>query len=633
MEPAATSLFVSYAHADSDRVHPLVNALIAAGYIVWWDTLIEGGATIARRIEDKLDSADAVVVVWSAKSIRSDWVRDEAARARDRKRLVPVTFDGSEAPLGFGQYHVVDLSRWNRRPDAAEFVRLKHGIEAAAGHEAPATLAATAARFGVSRRAALFTGGAVVVTAAVAGFVAFKPWGGGTSSRAVAVLPFANLSGDATQDYFSEGLSEEIRATLVRFSGLDVAAATSSNTFRGQSEDAKTIARSLGVGFLLDGSVRKEGENVRIDATLTDGSTGFANWTQRFDRKLEDIFALQSEIADAVASAILARVVPSGDLPGGTRVVAAYDAFLRGRALFNSDAGESSDRAALAQFEEAVALDPRFADAHAARSRSLAAIASLYSEAGQIVETYGEAVKAARQAVAIAPELANGQLALGFALLNGFLDFKGARSAYDQAYALGSGDADILLMFAYFASKAGRDDEALRVIARAEKLDPLNPRVFRAESLIRISAGQYDEAIASANRALAMNPQLSAAHAQIAVAQLELGKPADARAAYLSEPLASMRLAGLAIAERRLENAVAAERAMAQLISELGDAAIYQQAQVLAQWGMVVEALTALEKAYVVRDGGMTSINADPLFAPLRGEARFTRLLVQMGLD
>lgn len=629
-----SSLFISYARADRERVRPLADALTAAGHLVWWDALIDGGAAFAKVIEGKLDSADAVVVVWSATSIGSDWVRDEAAHARDHKRLVSVSLDRAEPPLGFRQYHAIDFDGWNARRDSAAFASLERSIAGLLdrpGAAAPVPVA-PAQRSGLSRRGLLIAGGGAVAVTAGAGAWWLRQSRSSAARNAVAVLPFANLSSEGGQDYFAQGLCEEVRAALVRNPGLRVAAPASSNEFKDHKEDARTIGKQLKVDFLLDGSVRRSGALVRIDATLTDAASGFASWSQSFDRTLDDIFAVQREIADTVTRALLAQVTGSGKVPGGTDVVAAYDAYLRGRALFNSDSGEASDREALVRFEEAIALDPKFAAAHAARSRSLTGIASLYSKAAQIEPTYRAAVQAAQTATGLAPDLAAAQLALGFATLNGFLDFKGARPAYERAFALGEGDADVLLMYAFFTSKSGRGDEALEVVRRAERLDPLNPRTQRGEGSILLASRKYAEAIAASTRALAMNPKLSSAHGHIGVAQLMQGQAEAARAAFMAEPLKSVHFAGLAIVEHRAGNWAGAEQAHAQLLAAYGDSAAYQQAQVLAQWGQGEAALAALDKAYAVRDGGMAGLLGDPLLDPLRQAPRFNQLLLRMGL-
>ncbi len=532
-QAAMPSIFISYARADRPRVKTLADLLIAAGYDVWWDALIDGGAAFARTIESKLETADAVVVVWSVTSIASDWVRDEAAHGRDRKRLVPITLDGVEPPLGFRQYHAINLARWNGKRDAAEFASLERGIAAAGTGEEPPAPAYAVRRSGLSRRGMLLTGGGVIAAAGV-GALIWQPWSASAAASAVAVLPFANLSGDKDQDYFSEGLSEEVRAALVRIAGLKVAAPTSSNEFRDTKEDARSIAKKLGVGFLLDGSVRKAGAMVRIAATLTDAATGFTSWSQTFDRKLDDIFALQSEIADAVAGALISRVAPTGKTPGGTEVVAAYDAYLRGRALYKSGGSEETDRAALSAFDQAIALDPKYAAAHAGRSRSLATIATNYAKADELVSLYESAITEAREAVALAPHLASAQLALGVAIINGHMDFKAARDPYDRAYALGAGDADILVPYAYFAFKSGRQQLARTAILKAETLDPLNPLTFRCEGFILLGSRQFAESIARSNQALAMNPKLASAHANIGLAQLAQGKTARSAQVFCS---------------------------------------------------------------------------------------------------
>jgi TolB-like protein len=630
-EAGKPSLFISYARADRPRVKPLADALIAAGYDVWWDALIDGGAAFAQTIESKLESADAVVVVWSATSIVSDWVRDEAAHGRDRKRLVPVTLDGVEPPLGFRQYHAINLAKWNGRRDAAELASLERGIAAAGSGGEPSTHTRETPKRGMSRRGVMLASGSIVAAAAT-GIAVWHPWQGSSAGKAVAVLPFANLSGDKGQDYFSEGLSEEVRAALVRIVGLKVAAPTSSNEFRDTKEDARSIAKKLGVGFLLGGSVRKAGEMVRIAATLTDASTGFTSWSQTFDRKLDDIFALQSEIADNVASALIASVAPSGKAPGGTSVVAAYDALLHGRALFNADAGEASDRAALAKFEEAITLDPRYAAAYAAKSRSLAAIASQYAPLEQLEALHRASTDAARRGVELAPDLAAAQLALGYETFSGLLDFRAARAPFESARTLGQGDADILVLFAFFAAKTGRADDAQRAISQAQTLDPLNPRTWRAEAFICNASGRYADAIRLANRALSMNARLASAHYYVGTAQFMLGNIEAARDAFALEPTPPLRFSGLGISEQKLGNNAQATAALDQLISGKAGNAVYQQAQIYAQWGNAEAAVAALDKARKVRDAGVTGILVDPMLIPLRRNPRYLALIAELGI-
>jgi TolB-like protein/Tfp pilus assembly protein PilF len=622
---------MSYARVDCHRVAALAKALSDYGYEVWWDALMEGGAAYAERIEAQLASADAVLAVWSKESVKSDWVRDEAGQGRDSHKLVAVTLDGTHPPIGFGQYHVVDLSSWKGAIASEEFRAISSGIAAVSRHDRGVPPKPMQNR-SFSRRTAVLGAGAIVVTAGAGMLVTLRPWAPAPVRNSVAVLPFQNLSGDPTQSYFSDGLSEEIRAALTRNAALKVAAPTSSNMFRDNSQDAKHIGARLNVAYLLEGSVRRVGNVVRIAAELIEAQSGFTRWSQDFEREFTDIFAIQSEIAATVANAMAIRATQPIDLPGGTTNGAAYDAYLRGRALFNADEGEATDRAALAQFESAILLDPSYAAAYAARSRSLAGIAAQYASADQLKSLYAEAIATAQRAVALAPELATGYLALAFATFTGRLDFRGARAPFERAAALGARDADVLLLYAMYASKAGLEQGAGDAVSRAIDLDPLNPRAWRAAASVAYAAGHYDEVIASAQHALSLSPTISNAHAMIGNAFFETERFQEAQAAYGAEPNRSFSLAGLAIVLHRLGNQSSAEQARAQLIASFGDSAMYQQAQIAAQWGDASTALADLEKARAVGDSGLLYMPTDPMLRNLRGDPRYGHLVRGMGL-
>jgi TolB-like protein len=641
------TVFLSYARADQPQAEKLAAALEAAGLKVWWDALIEGGAVFAKSIEAALGSCDAVIVCWSRTSVESDWVRDEAAKGRDLRKLVPVTFDGTAPPLGFGQYHSIDLSRWRGNADGAEVASLMRAVASATRKEirVPAgAVKGTSRPTFVTRRALLISAGTAGV--GVAGFVAWQRglFGGSAppSGNSVAVLPFENLSGDPAQVYFSDGLSEEVRATLARNNLLRVMAETSSGKFRDRKEDARTIALQLGVAYLLDGSVRRSGDVVRVVADLVDGATGFSRWTQKFDRSMRDIFAVQSEIADAVASALAAQVT-AADTParinedlsssGGTTNVAAYDDYLRGRALYDLSSDEASERAALARFDAAIAADPNYAAAHAARSRSLTAIANQYVAVGQLDEMYAAAVVSARRAIELSPRFADAHSTLGFVLFQGRLDARAAREPFENSFRLGPGDANVLARYSLYSARVGRKDEAAEAMRRALVLDPLNPLIHRAAGAIQYAARNYAAAIPPAEQALSMNPKMSRAHAAIGDALLMLGKPSEARAAYALEPAQDVGLTGTAIVEWKLGNQSAARAAMAKLVADLGEAALYQQGQVLAQWGEPVAALDKLEQARLRGDSGLIYARNDPLLDSLRNEPRFVKLLASVGFD
>ncbi|HEX4801430.1 MAG TPA: hypothetical protein VFU91_09670, partial [Sphingomicrobium sp.] len=456
-------------------------------------------------------------------------------------------------------------------------------------------------------------------------------WDRGFGSRAaplsIAVLPFRNLSGDKTQDYFADGLTEEIRSALTRIDALRVLAGTSSEKANDEGDDVKKVAATLGVSYLLSGSVQRSGDVARISTDLVDGHTGFSRWSESIDRQLTDIFAVQSDIARTVAQAMSVQVATTEPAPGGTTNVDAYEHYLQGRAQFNLAKDEQTDRAALTNFEMAIAEDPKFALAHAARSRSLSVIAGEHATADQLKPLYAEAIAAAQRAIALAPDLAEGHLALAYAIFAGKLDIQGAWPSYQRAYRLGYGNADIALLYALYCSRAGRPAEAKAAVDRAVLLDPLNPRAFRAQGSVAYAARRYADALPPLRRALQLNPKMTFAHSLAGNSLLGLGRTKDALKEFEAEPGAEFRLTGIAIAQNRLGDRAAAEKALADLQSQVGDAALYQQAEVLAQFGRGDEALQKLARARQVGDSGLTYAATDVMLDTLRRDQRFIRFV------
>ncbi len=637
--------FLSYARTDRPRVASLYKALKATGLEVWWDGHIPGGAAFAREIETALDGADIVIVVWTAASVRSDWVRDEAAKGRDRKRLVPVSLDGTEPPLGFGQYHAIDFSRWDGTAASSEVTALIQAVNALATPERE--VIAPPPRFWTRRRMVMAggaTAGAVALGAL--GIILTRAGGAGIDRHSIAVLPFANLSGDPEQAYFSDGLSEEVRSALARDARLKVMGQASAGQFSGHELDARTVAQKLGVAYILGGSVRRSSDVVRIAAELTDGGTGYSRWSQSFDRQMKDVFAVQSEIASVVLDNIADTVGQgtssastggssagdSGVSGAGTRNPEAYDAYLRGQALYLKGDGEASARASLAQFNAAIDADPNFAAAHSGRARALALLANSFAKATEQRGLYDAAIAAAERGVALAPDRADSQYTLAKVRLEGRLDVAGARPCFLRAYQLGHNEAPVLSSFAYFSSRTGAAGDARAAIARAIDIDPLNPFAHRTCGVIRIQARQFSAAVEPLRRSLELNPKLAVSHAAYGWIFLAGQHNGDARDAFREEPAETLQLSGLAIAEGRLGNTQAANEAMQRLVAQWGDGALYQQAQVLAQWGQFNAALTALEKARATGDAGVLDMAADFLLDPIRSEPRFLSLLSGLGL-
>lgn len=607
-------------------------ALEAERFEVWWDTLVEGGAAFSKVIAEALEVATAVIVVWSKASIESDWVLDEAMHGRDQKKLIPVSIDGVQSPLGFRQYQAIDLTAWHGDRTALAWLAVLRAVAAVAAGEREKKLPAVVPTTSRTRRG--FLTGGTVAGLAVLGYLG---WRGSrpeaVSPYSVAVLPFQNLSGDTTQAFFSDGLAEEMRLALSRDGQLQVAARPSSDVFRDRREDAKSIAFKLHVAYLIDGSVQKSSSAVRIGIALIDAATGFNRWSHTFDRALSDIFALQSEVAQMVVKRISAQLSPPHTNVGGTTSLTAFEAYLQGMELYRADAGEQSDREALNSFDAAIAADPNYAAAHAARANSLTLIAQQYAQADALSGLYSQAESEAYRAISLAHELPGAYIALANLQFSGRLNIQAAREPYERAHKLGRGDASVLSAVAFYYAQTGRVSEASTAIARAMTLDPLNANVYRSAGWVAYAARRFADAISLLQRALALNPKISNANASIGDANLLLGRVGEARERYTVEPADPFRLAGLAIAEYRLGNTAAASAAYARLVSELGDSALYQQAQVQAQWGHPSTAIALLLRAQGARDAGLLYLHTDPLVDPLRSDPRFRRLQKELGFN
>jgi TolB-like protein len=639
------SVFLSYSRGDLDHARPVIALLESAGIDVWWDGRLEGGENYLQTTEAALEGADCVVVLWSATSVDSHWVRDEAQRGRERGCLVPLSIDGTMAPLGFRQFQLLDISGWDGAADSALASRILVAVNAKIG-DGEAVLAAplpppappqTAAR-GLSRRVVMIGGAGLAAAAGLLG--AWRSGlfsSGGDAAISMVVLPFANLTNDPEKAWFSDGLSSELRSVLARNPRLRVSAPTSSSAVEG--EDDFAIGRKLGVGHILRGSVQRDADQVRVSAELV-AIDGEMVWGRNFDRALENVFAVQSEIAETVALALIAEVASDDEAQravaaqqevGGTQNVAAYEAFLRGHALYDLGAGVETNRAALVQFDAAIAQDADYAAAHAMRSGILASIASnAASDGEESRRLFADAVVAAQRSLALEKRLARGHLALGFALNNGWLKRAEAAVHYRAAQEFAAGDADILRAVASFQAYGKDHALAARLIAQVLELDPLNARAFRSAGYNALFARDYSQVIANMDRGLMLNPSLASAHFAIAIARLMQGDAKGALTAAKAEQGEAYALTATAVAAHRLGDAAGSDAALAALVSDYGDSR-YQQVQVHAQRGEASTALALLDAAYRALDPGVLWAPNDPLLDPLRGEAAFKDLLLRLG--
>ena len=335
-------VFVSYARSDKARVAPLVGAIVAQGWTVWWDPEITPGQEFDDMIEAEIEAAKAVMVVWTPTSVASRWVRGEAREAADRGKLVPVRFDNARLPMDVRAIHTTDLDDWAENPSSPPAKEFLHALGAMIAR-AP-TKAATPA--------------------------------GGTKSFAeeatprftICVLPFANMSGDPEQEYFSDGITEDVITDLSKVSALGIISRNSAFMYKGTHVDIPKVARDLNVSHVLEGSVRKAGGRVRISAQLVDAETNNHIWAERYDRDSSDIFALQDEISEAIVKALRLRLLPEEKKAierRGTDNAEAHNLYLMARQTYvnSHDIDPRASEAIVRLCTRATEIDPEYAQA------------------------------------------------------------------------------------------------------------------------------------------------------------------------------------------------------------------------------------------------------------------------------
>jgi TolB-like protein len=446
--------------------------------------------------------------------------------------------------------------------------------------------------------------------------------------HSIAVLPFVNMSGDKEQEYFSDGLSEELLNDLSRINELQVAARTSAFSFKGKNTDIRAIARKLNVRTVLEGSVRRSNNSLRVTAQLINAVTGFHVWSQTYDRNLDDVLKLQADIGEAVASALKVELLGDSATEmkvGGTRNPAAYDAYLRAASAYWQATSANENESVRAGYQEAVRLDPNFALAYAGWSLALGGYAGNFAHGPEVGDFYRQAEAPALKAVALAPELAEGHLALAFVRVNS-LDFAGASEEYQRAMTLAPGNARVLRDYAGFAVSMGRTDAGIAAARRAAALDPLNVNSHSHLSGVLLFARRYDEALAAYQDGLSLRPKNGPWWAAIGgqMVYYALGDFEKMRAVCegVGEAVKDFQDC-LALAYHKLGRQADAETALARVKALEGNAGAYGYAEIYAQWGNTREALTWLEMALRLRDPKLIILKTDPLLDPLRKEPRF----------
>lgn len=456
------------------------------------------------------------------------------------------------------------------------------------------------------------------------------------NAKSIAVLPLANDSGDPDQQYFSDGLSEDLITALSQFEGLKVISRNSAFQFRDSKENVRVIGEKLGVVHVLEGSVRRSGDVIRVTAQLVRAADGSNVWSQRYDRPFSDLFALQDDITSAVASALKAKLLtgdgivvqsdrpPSGDLQ-------AYNEFIQG-GFHGERASQADFLQAIAHYEQAIVIDEAYARAHAALAFTWGRYSTVLLGGSDRQKGYAQARKSAAKALELQPDLAAAHTTIGFLQVFADFEWKAAETSFKRALQLSPNEDSAKSFLAFLLAALGKPDEAAVLARETLLMNPLRAGQYLQLARYLTAPGRLDEAEVAIRRAIELQPAASAFHAQLAIIEIVRNDPVAALAAARIEPDGPWKSAALALALQIGEDRAAADAALKLLIDEHADASGYQIAQVYALRHEPLRAFEWLDRAAEMRDPGIALLLFDPFLLQYANDPRFAELCRKSGL-
>ena len=600
---SGAEIFISYARSSAAQAGHAARALGEAGYDVWWDERLPAHRPYADVIEERLAAAQAVLVIWSADAARSQWVRAEAEAARQSGKLVQLSVDGAPLPMPFSQIQCPTIGNWNGQASDPVWRRIEESVAELLGSAAPAdAVPAPEAR---------------------------------DARPAICVLPFANTSGDPDQEYFSDGITEDLITDISQLPGLAVVARNTSFTFKGRPADVAAVARQLGVSHVIEGSVRKSGSRLRITAQLIDGASGHRLWGERFDRELADVFDIQDEISAAVVAALKLQLLPAqAEEPSRPDPDAlAYQDYLKGRHCWNLGT-EQSLRAAVALFQKAIERDPGYA-------RAFAGLADAFVQLGSNTyldpqEAYRQARAAAQAALELDPDLADAHASLGLIAFVHDWDSKAAEGHLGRAVELDPAAVTARHHFSRILSSLGEHDRAIEHARAAVELDPLSvAAVVQLASALNI-AGRAEDSIAQLQRAAAVFPDQFRIYYRLVFALASAGRGNEAveaaeRAVAIAGPT-MFAIGALGFAKASAGAPDEARRIAAEMEQASSERYVcpFDIAVIHAELGDREQALAWLRRALDMRDHAMLFARVDPALATLKNDPDFEALIAEI---
>ncbi len=454
-----------------------------------------------------------------------------------------------------------------------------------------------------------------------------------TDVKSIAVLPFVNMSADKEQDYFSDGLSEELLNQLAQVPQLRVIARTSSFSFKGKEVDVATIAKALNVANVLEGSVRKSASTLRITAQLVRASDSSHLWSQTYDREMTDVFKVQDEISHEVVAALKVKLSPTQQLPKTqhTANTEAYEHYLLGMDFSRQDRLQTGPQAA-EEFQKAIALDPNYANAYVELAMAQAFAAEVVGSPAERNEGISRALSSVEQAITLAPNLALAYKARGYLRYTRLWDWLGAAADFKQALALDPNNAELLSSYSQSLFFTGQQKEAIAMARKATLVDPLSLATWHNLGLLLFSSGQDSEARQAWQHALEINPGARWPNYLLGYLDLKERKTGDA-VAHFRVTDEAFKLTGTAMVEHTLGHTQKSDEALGILKTKYMAGSAFQVAAIYAWRGEKEQAFGWLDRAYEQHDSGMPRLRYDPTLASLHDDPRFAALVKKMGFS
>jgi TolB-like protein len=647
----ASTVFVSYASQDAAVANAVVRALEHAGLTCWIAPRnVVPGSLYADEIVGAINESIVVVLVLSGHAISSPHVGKEIERASSKRRRI-IALRTDSAPLTKAFEYFLSESQWIEVGSDGIDAATARLVEAARGHVHPSAMAELrtpvdapikSRALTASRPKWIALGSLTIVSVVLAYFVVDNFWGSkgvatvppvtasAVSDMSIAVLPFADLSEAKDQGYFADGMAEEVLGLLAKIPGVKVIGRTSSFQFKGTSQDLRTIGTKLRAAYVVDGTVRRSTDRVRVTAELIDTRDGTNRWSETYDRPITDTLHVQNEIAASLTRAL--QVSVGADHPESRRspkTGEAYDLYLRGRyAMDRND--EDGFVAAVAFLRQALAIDPAFADAAVALAETYYWQANNSLVASRI--GYERARSAAEAALAL-----DGSLGLAHAILGAIhteydRDWAAAEREFTPALRLAPRNGVVIWLAAQLPFALGQDDTARAMYKQSLAYDPLLATSYLSLSWVECRSGRLTEAEAAARKVIEIDPSFVWGHVFLGYPLLLKGDKEAALAEMERESDPKGHIDGLALVYHALGRKADADEALRRLTVEHADQSSFYIAEAHAYRGELDEALTWLDRAYLQKEPTLFLIKGDPFFRKLEGDPRYKAFLRKINL-